>query len=195
MGERIKDYLDCFNKALLEVNIRTLEVVCLCLIVGLLEGDFRRHLTSKDIKSMKEIHQITLEYMQDEDVSRVVSIKRKNLAPSSNKAGSSGQSSTSKTSTPRVGKFSTYTPLVASLTKVYQQVSHKSILSRARQIRPRASLNKSQYCDYHESYGYRTEDCIDLKDTLEQAIQDGKLPEFVQHVKLSRRQNDNEDRD
>ncbi|XP_016185779.1 uncharacterized protein LOC107627461 [Arachis ipaensis] len=79
--ESIQDYLDRFNKVLLEVNTRILEVVCLCLIAGLLEGDFRRHLTSKDVKSMKEIHQITLEYMRDEDVSRVVLTKIEELSP------------------------------------------------------------------------------------------------------------------
>ncbi|RYQ92682.1 hypothetical protein Ahy_B09g098892 [Arachis hypogaea] len=52
----IRDYLDQFNKALLEVNTRTPEVVCFCLIAELLEGDFRRHPTSKDVKSMEEIH-------------------------------------------------------------------------------------------------------------------------------------------
>ncbi|RYR34714.1 hypothetical protein Ahy_A10g049713 [Arachis hypogaea] len=68
------------------------------------------------------------------------------------------------------GKFSTNTPLVALLVEVYQQVSHWGILPKARQIRPRASLNKSQFYDYHKSYGHRIEDCINLKDALEQAI-------------------------
>ncbi|RYR76076.1 hypothetical protein Ahy_A01g000669 [Arachis hypogaea] len=122
-------------------------------------------------------------------------LERRLVERSQMRQSSSGQSSTSKTSTPRVGKFSTYTPLVALLTKVNQQVSYRGILSRARQIRPTASLNKLQYCDYHKSYGYRTNDCIDLKDALKQAIQDEKLPKFVQHVRLSRRQNDNEYRD
>ncbi|XP_016199390.1 uncharacterized protein LOC107640380 [Arachis ipaensis] len=144
VGQSIRDYLDRFNKALLEVNMGTPEVVCLCLIASLLEGDFRRHLTSKDVKSMEKIHQIALEYIRDEDVSKVVSIKKKNM-----------------------------------------QVSH----------RPRASLNRSQYCDYHKSYGHKTEDCIDLKDALEQTIQDGKLPEFTQHVRPPRRHNDDDDRE
>ncbi|MED6149720.1 hypothetical protein PIB30_065300 [Stylosanthes scabra] len=51
VGESIRDYLDRFNKVLLEVNrsSATPEVVSLCLIAGLLEGDFRTHLTSKEI--------------------------------------------------------------------------------------------------------------------------------------------------
>ncbi|KAL4394387.1 hypothetical protein AHAS_Ahas02G0146900 [Arachis hypogaea] len=53
VGQRVREsiryYLDRFNKVLLEVNTRILEVVCLCLIAELLEGNFRRHLTSKDV--------------------------------------------------------------------------------------------------------------------------------------------------
>ncbi|MED6170769.1 hypothetical protein PIB30_034249 [Stylosanthes scabra] len=92
VGESIRDYLDRFNKALLEVNrsSATPEVVSLCLIAGLLEGDFRRHLTSKEITSMEEIHCIAHEYMQDEDFSKVVSGKRKNPTSQPNKGGGQG---------------------------------------------------------------------------------------------------------
>ncbi|RYR51015.1 hypothetical protein Ahy_A06g026077 [Arachis hypogaea] len=96
--ESIRDYLHRFNKALLAVNIRTSEV---------LQGDFRWHLTSKDVKSMKEIHKISLKYMRDEDVLKVMSTKQKKPAPSPNKAISSRQSSTPKASTSRVENFST----------------------------------------------------------------------------------------
>ncbi|RYR61905.1 hypothetical protein Ahy_A04g019155 [Arachis hypogaea] len=39
-----------------------------------------------------------------------------------------------------------------------------------------------------------TEDCIYLKDALEQEIQDKKLPEFIQHLRLLRRCSDDDDR-
>ncbi|RYR77531.1 hypothetical protein Ahy_A01g002032 [Arachis hypogaea] len=174
--------------------MQTSKVICICLIVGLFEGDFRKYLTSKNVKSMEKIHQIALEYIRDEDVTKVVSTKQKNSAPSPNKATSSAQA-TPKPLVPWVSKFSTYTLLVASLAEVYQQVSHKGILPKARQIRPRVSLTKSQYCDYHRSYGHRMEDRIDLKNDLEQTIQDGKFLEIVQYARLPRHHNDNEDRE
>ncbi|MED6134308.1 hypothetical protein PIB30_035869 [Stylosanthes scabra] len=112
-----------FNKALLEVNglSATPEVVSLCVIAGLLEGDFRRYLTSKEITSMEEMHRIAHEYMWDEDVSKVVSGKRKNPTSQPNKGRSQGPSTLStRPPIPHIGKFNTYTPLNASLTEVYQ---------------------------------------------------------------------------
>ncbi|MED6221529.1 hypothetical protein PIB30_055675 [Stylosanthes scabra] len=128
----------------------TPEVVSLCLITGLLEGDFRRHLTSKDITSMEEIHRIAHEYMRDEDVSKVVSGNKKNPTSQPNKGGSQGLSTLPiRPPIPRVGKFNTYTPLNASLTE----------------------------------------------DALEQAIREGKFPEFVQHVRPAKRQGNEDERE
>ncbi|XP_025661291.1 uncharacterized protein [Arachis hypogaea] len=57
----------------------------------------------------------------------------------------------------------------------------------ARKLKERTGDNKSLYCDYHRGYGHRTQDCFDLKDALEQAIRDGKLPEFAKIIREPKR--------
>ncbi|XP_072064484.1 uncharacterized protein [Arachis hypogaea] len=63
------------------------------------------------------------------------------------------------------------------------------MLSKPRPLKERTGGNKSLYCDYHKGYGDKTQDCFDLKDTLEQAIRDGKLAEFSHLIRELRRRN------
>ncbi|XP_025677988.1 uncharacterized protein [Arachis hypogaea] len=53
----------------------------------------------------------------------------------------------------------------------------------ARQLKKKTGGNKTLYWDYHRGYRHRTQDCFDLKDALEQAIRDGKLPEFAKIIR------------
>ncbi|MED6169314.1 hypothetical protein PIB30_020294 [Stylosanthes scabra] len=85
-------------------------------------------------------------------------------------------------------KYDHYTLLKASITEIYQQISDKGILPRARTLRGRTqnSKNKTLFCDYHQGYGHKTQDCYDLKDAIEIAIREGKLNEFVQIIREPR---------
>ncbi|MED6128206.1 hypothetical protein PIB30_095364 [Stylosanthes scabra] len=125
---------------------------------------------------MKEIHRIAHEYVWDEDVNKVVSGKRNNTTSQPNKRGSQGPST-----------LPTRPPV--------PRISQRGILSKPLSIRPRPNLNRSLYCDYHKSSGHRTKDCFDLKDALEQVIREGKLFEFVQHVRPPRKQGDEDERE
>ncbi|XP_016208023.1 uncharacterized protein LOC107648715 [Arachis ipaensis] len=73
--------------------------------------------------------------------------------------------------------------------EVYQQIAEKGILSKPRPLKDQTGGNKSLYCEYHKGYGHKTQDCFDLKDTLEQAIRDGKLAEFSHLIREPRRRN------
>ncbi|MED6143727.1 hypothetical protein PIB30_008674 [Stylosanthes scabra] len=72
--------------------------------------------------------------------------------------------------------------------KIYQQISDKNILPRARTLRRRTqnAKNKTLFGDYHQGYGHKTQDCYDLKDAIEQAIREAKLNEFAQIIREPR---------
>nr|XP_025628427.1 uncharacterized protein LOC112721591 [Arachis hypogaea] len=136
-GEPTRKYLDRFNDECLEIDGLTDLVASLCLTNGLLNKDFRKHLTTKPVWTMQEIQCVAREYIIDEEVSQVVAANKRQ--PSYNQAqhhGSGerhkehardgGLSKTPK-SFPRVGKFTNYTPLTASIMEVYQQIAEKGI--------------------------------------------------------------------
>ncbi|XP_016195694.1 uncharacterized protein LOC107636715 [Arachis ipaensis] len=85
--ESMRKYLDRFNDECLTIDGHTDLVVGLCLTNGLMDVDFRKHLTTKPVWTMHEIQSVTRKYINDEEVSQVVAAnKRKhgNTTPRSN---------------------------------------------------------------------------------------------------------------
>ncbi|XP_072052119.1 uncharacterized protein [Arachis hypogaea] len=196
-GEPTKRYLDRFNDKCLEIDGLTDSVASLCLTNGLLNENFRKHLTTKPVWTMHEIQTVAKEYINDEEVSRVVAANKRH--PGYGQARQQGNEERAKEKVreeatnkaprpfPRVRKFTNYTPLALPIVEVYQQIAEKGILPKPRPLKDRTGGNKNLYCDYHKGYGHQTQDCFDLKDALEQAIREGKLAAFSHLIREPRR--------
>ncbi|XP_015944567.1 uncharacterized protein LOC107469700 [Arachis duranensis] len=184
--ESTRKYLDCFNDECLTVDGLTDSVASLCLTNGLMNEDFHKHLTTKPVWTMNEIQNVAREYINDEEVSQVVAANKRQHGKSQHGNSASRYNPLSRecqkdhpklantNRSPRIGKFSSYTPLTAPITEIYHQIADRGIIPRARQLKERTGGNKTLYCDYHRGYRHRTQDCFDLKDALEQAIRDCK---------------------
>ncbi|XP_016178009.1 uncharacterized protein LOC107620347 [Arachis ipaensis] len=196
-GEPTRKFLDKFNDECLEIDGLTDSVASLCLTNGLLNEDFRKHLTTKPVWFMQEIQSVAKEYINDEEVSQVVAANKRQLPNPSvrqapqferhKEAPRDGTLAKQPKQPPRVGRFTNYTPFTASIVEVYQQIVDKGILSRPRPLKERTGGNKSLYCDYHKGFGHKTQDCFDLKDASEKAIREGKLSEFSRLIREPRR--------
>ncbi|XP_016177687.1 uncharacterized protein LOC107619975 [Arachis ipaensis] len=186
-----------FNDECLEIDGLTDSVASLCLTNGLLNEDFRKQLTTKPVWSMQEIQSVAKEYINNEEVSQVVAVNKRQLpnppgrqAPQVDRykeAPRDGTLTKQSKQPPRIGRFTNYTLLTAPIVEVYQQITDKGILSRPRPLKERTEGNKSLYCDYHKGFGHKTQDCFDLKDALEQAIKEGRLSEFSRLIREPRR--------
>ncbi|XP_057754889.1 uncharacterized protein LOC130974150 [Arachis stenosperma] len=197
--ESTRKYLDRINDECLTVDGLTDSVASLCLTNGLMNEDFRKHLTTKPVWTMHKIQNIAKDYINDEEISQVIAANKRqhnhtqhgNPAPRHNPPPRENQKDHAKlTNTsrlPRIGKFSNYTPLTAPITQIYHKIADRGIIPKARQLKERTGGNKTLYCDYYRGYGHRTQDCFDLKDALEQAIRDGKLPEFAKIIREPKR--------
>ncbi|XP_025607807.1 uncharacterized protein [Arachis hypogaea] len=75
-GNPTKKYLDHFNDECLEIERLTDSVASLCLTNGLLNEDFRKHLTTNPVWTMQEIQTVAREYINDEEVSQVVAANK-----------------------------------------------------------------------------------------------------------------------
>ncbi|XP_057740502.1 uncharacterized protein LOC130957672 [Arachis stenosperma] len=196
-GETTKKYIDRFNDECLEIKGLTDSVASLCLTNGLLNEDFRKHLTTKPVWTIHEIQTVAKEYINNEEVSRVVAANKRQ--PSYNQPRHHGNGERQKEQvrdggpskaprpSPGIEKFTNYTPLTLPIIEVYQQIAENGILTKPRPLKDRTGGNNSLYCDYHKGYGHQTQDCFDLKDALEQEIRDGKLAEFSHLIREPRR--------
>ncbi|XP_016173500.1 uncharacterized protein LOC107616004 [Arachis ipaensis] len=172
-GEPTRKYIDRFNDECLEIDGLTDLVASLCLINGLRNEDFRKHLTTKPPAYNQARQHDSRERLKEHPKDGVPA---KTFKPF-----------------PRVGKFTNYTPLAVPIVEVYQQIAEKGILSKPRPLKDRTGGNKNLYCDYHKGYRHKTQDSFDLKDALEQAIRDGKLSEFSHLIREPRRRDRDRD--
>ncbi|XP_015962573.1 uncharacterized protein LOC107486538 [Arachis duranensis] len=193
----MRKYLDRFNDKCLEIDGLTDSVASLCLTNGLRNEDFKKHLTTKPVWTMQEIQNVAREFINDEEVSQVVATNKWQSVYNQPRQPGSGERPKEHSKDgapakafkpfPRVGNFTNYTLLRAPIVEVYQQIANKGILSKPRQLKDRTGGNKNIYCDYHKGYGHTTQDFLDLKDALEQAIREGKLAEFSHLLREARR--------
>ncbi|XP_015970379.1 uncharacterized protein LOC107493858 [Arachis duranensis] len=163
--ETTRKYLDRFNDECLKIEGLTDLVASLCLTNGLLNEDFRKHLTTKPVWTMQEIQMVACEYINDEEVSRVMAANK--WQPSYTQPRQHGNGERQKEHArdggpsrtprpfPRVGKFTNYTPLTLPIIEVYQQIAVKGILSKPHPLKDQTGGNKSLYCDYHKGYGHK----------------------------------------
>ncbi|XP_025702529.1 uncharacterized protein [Arachis hypogaea] len=154
-----RKYLERFKDECLTVDGITDSVASLCLTNGLMNEDFRKHLTTKPMWTMHEIQNVAKDYINDEEVSQVVAANK------------------------RQHNHTQHAPI----TEIYHQIADGGIIPKARQLEERTGGNKILYCDYHQGYRHRTQDYFDLKDALEQAIRDGKLLEFAKIIRELKR--------
>ncbi|XP_016173032.1 uncharacterized protein LOC107615488 [Arachis ipaensis] len=82
-SEPTRKFLDRFNNECLEIDGLTDSIASLCLTNGLLNEDFRKHLTTKPVWTMQEIQSVAKEYINDEEVSQVVVANKRQLPSSS----------------------------------------------------------------------------------------------------------------
>ncbi|XP_025627814.1 uncharacterized protein [Arachis hypogaea] len=167
--ESTRKYLDRFNDECLTIDGLTDSVASLCLTNGLMNEDFCKHLTTKPVWTMHEIQNVARDYINDEEVSQVVATNKRqhgntphgNPTPCHNPMPRESQrdqpKQTNTNRPPRIGKFSNYTP------------------------------DSLDYRDIPPDSGSGTQDCLDLKDALKQAIRDGKPPEFAKIIREPKR--------
>ncbi|XP_015965681.1 uncharacterized protein LOC107489448 [Arachis duranensis] len=133
--ESTRKYLDRFNDKCLMVDGLTDSVASLYLTNGLMNEDFRKHLTTKPVWTMHKIQNVAKDYINDEEVSQVVAANKRqhnhtqhgNSAPRHNPPPRENQRDhpklTNTSRPPRIGKFSNYTPLTAPITEIYHQIA------------------------------------------------------------------------
>ncbi|XP_025607614.1 uncharacterized protein [Arachis hypogaea] len=164
--EPTRKYLDQFNDECLEIDGLTDSVASFCLTNGLLNEDFRKHLTTKPVWMMHKIQTVAKEYINDEEVSQVVATNKRHSSYNQPRQQGNGERqkeqareggpSKAPRPFPRIKKFTNYTPLTLPIMEVYQQIAKKGILSKPRPLKDRPGGNKSLYCDYHKGYGHQT---------------------------------------
>ncbi|GKV38404.1 hypothetical protein SLEP1_g46318 [Rubroshorea leprosula] len=167
-GESLRDYMQRFNKATLDIN-NVPDTICLS---ALLHG----------LKRGRTFNRPSDELM----ISRVEATKRADDKPS---RGHEQQPRREDKKKQKVGeqwgklaefsKYASYIPLTLPRSQILAQIQHW-VRRPPPPLHDSPRADKSKHCDYHRVYGHSTEDCQHLKDELEFLARNGKLEGYVQ---------------
>ncbi|GKV43023.1 hypothetical protein SLEP1_g50365 [Rubroshorea leprosula] len=155
-GESLRDYMQRFNKATLDID-NVPDTICLsALLHGLKSGRFLDNLLENPPKTWNEVNDRLASFILSEDFQ------------SSKRRADNRQSKSHEQPLRREEKK-----------KKKTQIQHW-IKRPPPPLHDSLRVEKSKHCDYHRAYGYNTEDCQHLQDELEFLACNGKLEGYVQ---------------
>ncbi|GLU23140.1 hypothetical protein SLE2022_391670 [Rubroshorea leprosula] len=183
-GESLRDYMQRFNKATLDID-NVPDTICLsALLHGLKRGRFLDDLLENPPKTWNEVNDRSASFILSEDFQ---SSKRR-----ADDKQSKGQEQLlrredkkkQKVNEPwgkpaEFPKYANYVPLTLPRSQILAQIQHW-IRRPPPPLHDSPRADKSKHCDYHRVYGHNTEDCQHLKDELEFLARTGKLEGYVQ---------------
>ncbi|GKV05301.1 hypothetical protein SLEP1_g17330 [Rubroshorea leprosula] len=183
-GESLRDYMQRFNKATLDID-NVPDTICLsALLHGLKRGRFLDDLLENPPRTWNEVNDRSASFILSEDFQ-------------SSKRRADDKQSKSQEQPPRreekkkqkVGeqwgkpadfpKYANYIPLTLPRSQILAQIQHW-VRRPPPPLHDSPRADKSKHCDYHRVYGHNTEDCQHLKDELEFLARNGKLEGYVQ---------------
>ncbi|GKV28926.1 hypothetical protein SLEP1_g37912 [Rubroshorea leprosula] len=183
-GESLRDYMQRFNKATLDID-NVPNTICLsALLHGLKRGRFLDDLLENPPRTWNEVNDRSASFILSEDFQ-------------SSKRRADDKQSKSQEQPPRreekkkqkVGeqwgkpadfpKYANYIPLTLPRSQILAQIQHW-VRRPLPPLHDSPRADKSKHCDYHRVYGHNTKDCQHLKDELEFLARNGKLEGYVQ---------------
>ncbi|GKV40125.1 hypothetical protein SLEP1_g47794 [Rubroshorea leprosula] len=183
-GESLRDYMQRFNKATLDID-NVPDTICLsALLHGLKRGRFLDDLLENPPKTWNEVNDRSASFILSEDFQ---SSKRR--ADDKSSRGQEQQLRREEKKKQKVGeqwgkpakfpKYASYIPLTLPRSQILAQIQHW-VRRPPPPLHDSPRADKSKHCDYHRVYGHNTEDCQHLKDELEFLACNGKLEGYVQ---------------
>ncbi|GLT31013.1 hypothetical protein SLA2020_057810 [Shorea laevis] len=183
-GESLRDYMQRFNKATLDID-NVPDTICLsALLHGLKRGRFLDDLLENPSKTWNKVNDRSASFILSEDFqsSKRRADDRQNKsqeqppAKEEKKKQKVGEPWGKPSSYPQ---YASYTPLNSSRSQILAQIQH---WVRRSPSPPKDSQkgDKSKHCGYHRAYGHNTEDCQHLKNELEFLACNGKLEGYIQ---------------
>ncbi|KAL0454894.1 UNVERIFIED_CONTAM: hypothetical protein Slati_0828600 [Sesamum latifolium] len=189
-NEPLKEYLQRFNAAVLEVPSAAQEVKASAFSQGLLDGDFFKSLAKKPVSKFDAHLARAAKYINMEDSQAAKKeCRREKQKEVKEEAPSKKPRIDTRDKKPPFQRVNVvYTPLTVPITQAFIAVEEKGLLTCLRSWRDTPQRPKSdRFCRFHNDYGHITEECRHLENKIERLIENGYLQEYVAGRKLGAR--------
>ncbi|KAL0361189.1 UNVERIFIED_CONTAM: hypothetical protein Sradi_3803400 [Sesamum radiatum] len=169
-NEPLKEYLQRFNAAALEVRSTTQEVKASAFSQGLLDGEFFKSLAKKASFQIRctpsSGSEIYIKWRMPKQLKKKVAEKNGDVKEETPSKKPRIDTRDKKPPFQRVNAV--YSPLTVPITQAFMAIEEKGLLTRPRSWRDTSQRPKSdKFCRFHNDYGHTTEECRHLKDGAE----------------------------
>ncbi|XP_058185641.1 uncharacterized protein LOC131302865 [Rhododendron vialii] len=222
--ESLREYTTRFNKEVVQIDEADDNVSITAYIAGLYSGQFLYLVSQEPPKTMAELMLRAQKHMNAEeavyarrardgfdpqagpsqigefsltDKRRREAVRKSGGEPRNKKVDSRLSPKRGTTGGPPQGKYKQFTPLIATAEQILSNLQDDPDLKWPGKLRSDPSRRaKDKYCRFHRDHGHNTDDCIDLKQQIEDLIQRGRLQRFVtkKHQKQPRKEDVNKGR-
>ncbi|XP_016185898.1 uncharacterized protein LOC107627579 [Arachis ipaensis] len=179
-GEPLRDYMERFNKACLEIQDLPTETVIMGLVNGLREGSFSQSISKRHPTSLSDVQERAEKYINMEKNAR---LREPNWRPGHSHSLEEKEREPKKKEEiglERPRRYHSYTPLKVSLVDVYREICHTERLPPPRPIKnKKGGGSRDDYCEYHKMYGHSRNDCDDLKNVIEKLAREDRLDRYL----------------
>ncbi|GKV11548.1 hypothetical protein SLEP1_g22796 [Rubroshorea leprosula] len=205
-GESLKNFINRFNDAVLEVNSFDQAVGITAVISGLGRERFRDSLLKHPANTFSEVNDRSLKFITAEEYAlsqnltptksqhpdwRDENPDRKRMKTTQNRGPMStprfGRPNSAPPQQPAGKPLVNWTPFNIPRSQIFMQIKNKMDLRRPGPMRTAAATrDHTRYCDFHQDHGHTTEQCNNLRSELESLAQKGMLNEYIQRVQQPR---------
>ncbi|XP_047149929.1 uncharacterized protein LOC124822015 [Vigna umbellata] len=182
--ETLRAFMDRYQKTARRVKSLTLELALHYILPALKPGPFKDSVCRRAPKTMEELRERATDEIRVEEMK--LSYKRENQEAREERAdGGKSNSSAGKPSGPKHGeqrrgpRFQQYTPLNAPREKILREALSADMIQEPGKRPTPKGADGSKHCAYHKNMGHTTEECVTLKDKIEELIRAGKLKKYV----------------
>ncbi|KAL0440318.1 UNVERIFIED_CONTAM: hypothetical protein Slati_2514800 [Sesamum latifolium] len=178
--ESLKDYVQRFSEAVLEVPYLNYEPLASILQQGLRRERFRESIAGKPSATLDDLLKRVAKYIRIEEAMRSkadISNKRKVRDGERKDPQREGLIEGQRHMPPH--NFARYNPLKAPRSEILMVAEQQGFVKWPRKIKDNPKqLTSDKYCMFHKDQVHSTEDCYHLKNEIKKFIQRGYLKEI-----------------
>ncbi|XP_021759600.1 uncharacterized protein LOC110724487 [Chenopodium quinoa] len=187
--ESLRDFIRRFNNEANTIPKLQQEIAVMALMNGLGDNDFKKYMSRKSFPNLGVAFAKAHEYIKSEELlktSRQISSaepsrRQNDNSPNAQMGGVSrlqpqGQQRSGRPAK-GLGRYSSYTQLNTPRAAIYSVNQNREDWSRSAPMIMKGRDVK-KYCMFHRDVGHYTEECVQLKENIEDLIRKGRLSQY-----------------
>ncbi|XP_017408865.1 uncharacterized protein LOC108321582 [Vigna angularis] len=182
--ETLRAFMDCYQKTVRRVKALSPELALHYILLALKPVPFKDSVCRRAPKTMEELRERATDEIRVEEMKlsykKEIQELRGERADTGKPSALAGKPGGFKQREPRRGpRFQQYTPLNAPREKILREALSADLLPKPVKRPTPSGADGSKHCAYHKNMGHTTEECVTLKDKIEELIRAGKLKKYI----------------